>query len=350
MKVLKYILVTSVALGLAYACNEGIDSISKVDPGEDEAAPSISLTYPNEDILIPFTDEQADVVDIQFEVTDDIELGSVSLSLDGDQLSTYDTFIDYRRYVGSYEYDGLPVGEHTILISSTDLAGKNSEQSFTFEVSNKYVAKYDGEVFFMPFEGDLYMELITETEAAIVGEPTFAAGKSGDAYAGASGSYLSFPIDDLIDGDGFSATMWYQLDASPDRAGIISISPEGEDRTKGIRFFREGSATEQRFKLNVGNGEVEQWNDGGTAAPSGEWVHLAFTVSETATVIYINGEVTTSTANAGIDWSGLTTMSIGSGLPNFAYWGHESDNSLIDDLRIYDKALTQDEVKTIIGE
>lgn len=350
MKMSKYILLAAIMLGF-FACNEGIDPISKVDAGEDEQYPSISITYPKEDILIPFTEDQADVVDFQFEVSDDIELGSITLYLDGEELSTYDTFTDYRRYVGSYEYESLPVGEHTVKVASTDLTGKNAEKSFTFEVSNKYKAKYDGEIFYMAFEANLYMELITETDATVIGEPGFAEGKSGDAYAGAEGAYLSFPVE-MLDNDtsAFSATMWYKLDASPDRATIISISPEGEDRTKGIRFFREGSATEQRFKLNVGTGEAEQWNDGGTLAPTGEWVHLAFTISPTATVIYINGEEALSTANAGIDWTGLTTMSIGSGLPNFAYWGHGSDDSLIDDLRIYDKAISQEEVKAVMGE
>jgi hypothetical protein len=36
-----------------------------------------------------------------------------------------------------------------------------------------------------------------------------------------------------------------------------------EDRTKGFRLFREGSATSQRIKLNVGTGAGESWNDGG---------------------------------------------------------------------------------------
>ena len=38
-------------------------------------------------------------------------------------------------------------------------------------------------------------------------------------------------------------------------------------------------------------------------------------------------------------------MSIGSGSPRFNEWGHNSDHSLIDELRIYNKALSADDIK-----
>jgi hypothetical protein len=42
-------------------------------------------------------------------------------------------------------------------------------------------------------------------------------------------------------------------------------------------------------------------------------------------------------------------MSIGSGEPRFNEWGHLSDNSLIDELRIYNKALTASQIKEIVN-
>jgi hypothetical protein len=43
-------------------------------------------------------------------------------------------------------------------------------------------------------------------------------------------------------------------------------------------------------------------------------------------------------------------MSIGSGAPRFNEWGHLSDNSLIDELRIYNKALTASMIQSMAAE
>lgn len=44
-------------------------------------------------------------------------------------------------------------------------------------------------------------------------------------------------------------------------------------------------------------------------------------------------------------FSTSSTITIGSGAPSFTYWDHKSDLSLIDEVKIYDKALTETEVK-----
>jgi hypothetical protein len=201
----------------------------------------------------------------------------------------------------------------------------------------------------MPFDGD-FVEKISFKEATKVGSPVFAgeALKGSNAYMGATDSYLTFPLAGLT-GEEFTAGFWYKANSTPDRAGIISISPGGEDRTKGLRFFREGSATSQRFKLNVGTGAGETWNDGDVIAlPNSNWVHLAFTVSKTACVIYINGAVARSVPNTGINWTGCSSISIASGEPGFGYWSHKSDLSKFDEMRFFNKALTGDEIQTIM--
>ncbi len=145
------------------------------------------------------------------------------------------------------------------------------------QYDSPYVAKYSGEVFYMPFEGN-FKELNSNTAAAKVGSPTFADGKKGKAYAGAAGSYLTFPTTNLVKTSEVSAVFWMKVNANPDRAGILTIGPEDKTnagypavqnlRTNGFRFFREGSATSQQFKVNVGTGTGESWNDGGVVDPT----------------------------------------------------------------------------------
>lgn len=348
MKNIKNIIAGLFILVFAAACNEGIDSITPVDPGPDASAPVITIKYPTDGVKIQVP-ELITSVNIQFEATDDIELKSVSVLMDGTEIISYTEFKDYRRAVKEYLYNKVTNGTHTLTIKATDLQGKITSKSVSFEKKPPYTPLYAGETFYMPFDGD-YVEKISFKAATVVGTPGFAGSglKGINAYAGAADSYLTFPLAGLT-GTEFSAEFWVKLNASPDRSGLISISPGGEDRTKGLRFFREGSATSQRFKLNVGTGSGETWNDGGLLAPSNEWAHLAFTVSQTKCTIYINGAVAASVANTGIDWTGCSTISIFSGAPGFSYWGHNADQSKFDELRFFNKALTQEEIQTIIA-
>jgi hypothetical protein len=125
------------------------------------------------------------------------------------------------------------------------------------------------------------------------------------------------------------------------------------NRTSGFRFFREGSATSQIFKLNAGDGTADSWFDGGATATlvptAGKWDHMAFTISGTECVVYINGEIVKQGTFPGISWTGCDLLSIMSGAPRFTEWGHLSDLGMMDELRIFNKALTQAEIKTIFN-
>ncbi|WP_190810287.1 LamG-like jellyroll fold domain-containing protein [Flagellimonas sp. S3867] len=226
-----------------------------------------------------------------------------------------------------------------------------------------FVGNFDGEMLYLPFDGD-YTEKFKDTEAASIGSPSFA-GESvagSDAYGGATDSYLTFPSNGLTTEE-FSATMWYKLNADPDRAGILVMGPPDTERpefpdiqnlrTNGFRFFREAGGDGQIFKLNVGRGDGDSWFDGGATAsiPSDttDWVHLAFTISNSECVVYIDGEVVAQGDFTGVDWTGCDLLSIGSGAPRFNQWNHLSDLSSIDELRLFNKALSQSEVQSVMS-
>lgn len=332
------------------ACDQNyIDPISKVDPGADETAPVVIIKSPSEGYQIKVP-EVISSVNISFEASDDIELASVTVEFDGSEIASYSDFKDYRKAIEELVYDQVSNGDHQLEVIATDLEGKSTTAIVNFEKVSPYNKKYDGEIFYMPFDGD-YMELISFETATQVGSPTFSGtGVVGDnAYKGAADSYLTFPVDNLT-GDEFSATFWYYVDANPDRAGILSSGSEAENRQHGLRLFREGSATEQRIKLNVGTGDGESWNDGDVLdVTAGNWVHIALTISASQNTIYFDGvPVRTSDMSAPIDWNGCSEIAIGAGGPTFSYWNHLSDLSFIDELRFYDKALSSSEIQNII--
>jgi hypothetical protein len=360
MNVFRQILIYSMTAFLLAACNEGIDPISPFDPGPDEASPQVIIRAPTEGYQIMAPQAVAPLT-ISFEASDDIELGSVTVSINGNQIASFSEFRDYRRFVHQFVYENVPTGTHVLQITATDLEGKSTTQSVNFEKVPPYVPRYQGEIFYMPFNGD-FTEMISFEEATVVGNPGFTSQnvQGGNAYAGANESYLTFPGEELQNTD-FSAVFWLNVNATPDRAGILVMSredaanPNAQNvRTSGFRFFREGSGTNQTFKLNVGTGDDEAWFDGGDAAsidPTATgWVHFAFTISAAEAVVYINGNVVSTGPISGIDWTGADLLSIMSGAPRFTEWNHFSDQSFMDELRIFNRVLSQADIQGIIED
>jgi hypothetical protein len=353
MKILKYIIIGSLAMVFAVACQKGIDPISYVAPGTDTAAPVVKINYPTDVTVI--RDEASKVpVKIQCEAADDIELASIVLKMDGTQIATFTSFIDYRRAVESYIYDGVSDGKHTLTVTATDLAGKTGTQSVTFSKTTPYHPLYEGEVFYMPFDGDFVEQVNNIAPDSLIGTPGFVDGKIGKAYVGFPNSYVGFKTSRLpgIPGTEFSMAFWYNLNAVPDRAGILEICRpysvfNDSTRFKGFRLFREASGTKQNISINFGLGKAEVWSLSPftTIAQTGSWIHIAVSFSATTATIYVDNKVVKTLAIANpIDWTDCNYLSIMSGRPYFAYWNHLSDLSQMDELRIFNKAITADEV------
>lgn len=358
MKLSKYILLFAIAL--TFGCDEGyIDDITPVEAGPDSEDPVVDINFPVNGTQIRVVEDEVDIT-VSFEATDDILLEQITLQMDGTNFATLTEFKDFRRVDEEIVYEGLTNGPHTLTITAVDGAGKTTSASVDFDKTEPYTAKYDGEVFYMPFDNE-YRELLTLTPATEVGNPGFTedAKVGTGAYAGAVGAYLTFPAAGLIN-DEFSAVMWYKVNPDPNRAGILVMGPEGEDAppatlNNGFKFFREAAGDDQRFKLNAGNGEGNNWFDGGEDADlnpmaDSDWQHLAFTISPDGNKVYINGTIVREDEFPGPSWEGVEIMSIMSGAPNFTHWDHNSDASQLDELRIFNKALTQEEIQQIIDD
>lgn len=350
MKTIRYIFASWLAVMLFYGCDQGIDDITQVAPGTDASAPQITVKSPTEGQAIKVF-EEVTALDIDIEVTDDIEIASITVLLNGTQIAKFSNFKDYRRALEEFTFDDLVDGDHTLTVTATDIEGKTTTVEVNFSKQPPYISMLDGESFYMPFDGD-YRDQIGFKTATEIGAPGFASsGYAGiGAYKGTTDSYLTFPSEGLLSNE-FSGAFWYKVNANPDRAGILVVGDDADDRFQGFRLFREGNADEQRIKLNVGTGAGESWNDGGLIdVAAGEWVHVAFTISQNQSVIYFNGnQINTADMAAPVDWTGCEEITIGSGGETFSYWNHLSDGSDIDELRFFDKALTQTDIQIMLN-
>lgn len=355
MKNIIKITLTAFSVLAISACSEGyIDDISQVSAGEDNVAPVITINSPAPGTTtIPFTDSTTDFK-FDYKVTDDIEISNIEILVDGAVQKSYNSFLDYRGFAEIYTKN-IGLGSHTFTVNAKDLSGKTSTKSVNFMIDNKYTALYGEKAYFPFFAGNIFTDLLSGTNPTIIGSPTtVSGGKSGAAYKGAVDSYLQVPFTNNLynSENGISFTFWYNMDTAQERAGIIvlgdeSITNNDDSRKKGFRLFREGG--NKTIKLNVGVGTGESWNDGFNLGNTTGWVHIAVTISKTESKMYLNGVLQrTATLPTPFDFSNCNKLSVGSGAPTFTYWDHRYDLSMIDELRIYDKALDEATVKATI--
>ena len=196
------------------SCNDGIDPITEVIPGADATSPVVVIKAPLEGTKFKVNDPLISV-NVEFEVTDDIEVGSVKVLLDDTEIASFNNFIDYRRVLETLTADNVATGQHQIKVVATDLEGKSTK----------------------------------------VGTPGFAGTSvvGTNAYKGATDSYLTFPSAGLNLGTEISASFWYKVNNDPDRAGILVMGPTDtanptaqNNRKNGFRFFRENAGGNQR--------------------------------------------------------------------------------------------------------
>lgn len=348
MKIIKSLFLLAMLTLVVASCEKELDPIIPVDPKPDQTAPTVAISYPIEGKAFVSPDEPATIT-FKVLAVDDVELQSVTLKLNGAEIVTFNSFLDYRRADIKYNYSGMIAGTYTLSVDVVDLTGKTASTSVNFnKVTAPVYEPLAGEVLYFPLDG-FNLDLVTGAELTVNGAPGYAAGKLNDCYAGATDAYLTYPADAITSGTEFSVAFWYKINADPLRAGILAISPEGDSRNSGFRLFRENSGANQNIGLNIGIGTTEVWMNPFVAVPADQdWMHIAIVISTSKATIYVNGEIAPTNSEVDleskIDWTGCSSMTIASGMPNFVYWEHFSDLSLYDEMHFFTKALTPAEV------
>jgi hypothetical protein len=184
------------------------------------------------------------------------------------------------------------------------------------------------------------------------GTAAFAAGQIGNALNlnnGSSGSnYVSLPANLLQNVTDVTITAWVWVRTDLSWARIFDF---GSSTTKYMFLTSHaavGGVNAVRFAITTGgNGAgVEQDLTGTTPLPVGTWTHVAVVLQGTSNgTLYVNGAVVASSTSIPLRPSALGAM------PN-DWIGHSefadpNFDGLIDDFRIYARALTAADVQTI---
>ncbi len=88
-------------------------------------------------------------------------------------------------------------------------------------------------------------------------------------------------------------------------------------------------------------GGTTSWVGGPSASPVGSWTHVAVTYNGSQLVLYVNGVQVASKAASGAIQASSSPLWIGGNQPYGEYF-----SGLIDDVRVYNRALSQAEIQT----
>jgi hypothetical protein len=113
----------------------------------------------------------------------------------------------------------------------------------------------------------------------------------------------------------------------------------------GFHYFQiRDNAGGRRLRLMIGDiaGDVNYWPESNSSIPSNEWVHVVFVIEGgVGCRFYINGKLDKDISHSGL---GIKNYSAASA---FGRVYNQNFNGQIDDVRIYNYALTNQQVKTI---
>jgi photosystem II stability/assembly factor-like uncharacterized protein/PKD repeat protein len=131
--------------------------------------------------------------------------------------------------------------------------------------------------------------------------------------------------------DALTISAWVKPDGiQPEYTGIVM-----NELPAGFNF-----KTNNRLGYHWPGGG-QWWWDSGLAAPPGEWSHVAFVYNGQSITIYVNGIA--STQNINLPPVLLSAFKIGS----YNGWNDRNYKGLIDEVCIWDRALSQDEIRLL---
>jgi len=182
--------------------------------------------------------------------------------------------------------------------------------------------------------------------------PTWVAGRVGSALSfDGTSDYVDVPDDDTLDlTTGATVMGWVKVDATTGYVQVLVskwFACPGEWESAWV-FEMEPDGITARWSTTIGTGFDMLLSN--STVPLGTWFHYAATYDGSVKKIYINGQETASRAVPGTLGTNSNPLEIGRNafvtcLPEQRNWF----KGTLDDIRIYNRALTAQEIRGILG-
>ncbi len=177
--------------------------------------------------------------------------------------------------------------------------------------------------------------------ATATGSPTYVVGHDGQAIdLDGSNDYLSIPSGLIRGVDNLTIATWVNWDGGGAWQRIFDFG----DGT-GRYLFLSPSAGSGKLRFAINNGKGEQIVEN-TVLETGTWVHLAVTLSDWTTTLYVNGVAVASNV-AAINPTAFDFKPANNYIGKSQFGADPLFNGRIDDFRIYNYALTASQVKEV---
>ena len=217
---------------------------------------------------------------------------------------------------------------------ATDFALKNAAQLRTFEIRSAPILLADGLAAYIPFEdmaGNIATEATGLVHDCVISNATWAAGKIGGALnCNGNNSFVPVPNISVKSGT-FSLCAWVNHPSGTDHyERYVTLSAE-----TGI--IRRNKENHLEFIAKINN--KLEFIGAPDSPETNRWYHIVGTFDGKNMRMYRDGVVIATAAHNG-KIENVTDATISA-------QASESMNGLIDDVRIYDRALTEDEIKTL---
>jgi len=194
-------------------------------------------------------------------------------------------------------------------------------------------------------------------DGTLDGNPQWVPGKLNGAleFDGQGDHVIDDDAENYLNGlSALTACMWIKSDsASTDAGFIICEQPDGGDNIITMRYDAAGATSggTNLLKMAVVAPNDEQQLESSSNLQTTEWQHVCMTWSTGQQLkFYVNGVEDTPQANDGprsVTTSDVTTLIVGAGGKDDNFGG-EGWDGLIDDVRIYSRALTVEEIQQVM--
>jgi hypothetical protein len=303
----------------------------------DTTAPTVSLTAPASNATVSGT------VVVSASASDNVAVASVQFQVDGNNLGSP---ITQAPYTVNWNTAGFANGTHTLTATATDTSGNAASASETVTVSNAataLVAAYN----FNEGSGTTAHDSSGNGNNGTVANATWSpAGMFGGAlsFTGATGSWVTVPDSTSLHlSKGMTLEAWVNPSSlsSPGQGWDAVIAKEHRNSSNDIDYAlyaANGTGTPPAVHL-LSNGH-DIGVEGTSVLSLNTWTFLSATYDGTTLKMYVNGTLVGSRSlTSAID---LTTDPLRIG----GDWSGEMFTGLIDNVRIYSRALSQTEIQT----
>ena len=301
----------------------------------DTIAPSVSMTAPASGATVSGT------VSVAAAASDNVGLVGVQFQLDGANLGAELTAAPYTM---NWATGSTPNGAHTLTAVARDAAGnKTVSAPVSVTVSNTavgLVAAYS----FDEGSGTTLIDRSGNGNNGTIANATWVAGKYGSAlkFNGSNSLVTVANSASLNLTAGMTLEAWVDPTTltSPDANWAAIIAKEHLNSANDVSYALYGvQGTSAPPGGNVLVGGATYQTTGGSALSLNTWVFLCTTYDGTTLKTYVNGVLVASQTVGGSIFTTGDPLTIGGD------WSNEMFNGIIDNVRIYNQALSQSQLQ-----